>query len=146
MGNWRRVLIVGTCDQADVPNLKKALDFNMYATESVEFHPLISGGGICGLPLWAAEQIEAVGNLAERDYSEEQVAAALRYLSSIAPSLKVRVHVGGDYEHENCAYTVRLENGEVEILRPEIEKIPAIPDAQMAQQFEALLKQQRGMI
>lgn len=49
MGNWRRVEIVGTCDQSDVEPLRQALD---PGRNYENFHCLVSGG-LCGLKNWA---------------------------------------------------------------------------------------------
>lgn len=131
MGNWRRVKIVGTCDTRDVPALRKALD----PGEGFEnFHCLVSGG-VCGLPNWADTAIGAIGNLAERDYSIENVAAQLGELAKLAPSLALKIHCGSDYEASKCVATVTLNDGQVSIGDPEIDDVPEISEIQMQTQF-----------
>jgi hypothetical protein len=124
MGNWRRVQIVGTCDAKDVPSLREALTVGR---NFENFLCLSSTGGICGLPNWAAENIDVVGNLAERGYDEESVEEALVTLKVIAPSLAVRIHVGGENESADCIATVVLANGETRILPvPDIDSVPPL--------------------
>ena len=132
MGNWIRVKIEGTCDAADVAALMKALTLEK---DFSNFHCLISGG-IRGLPNWAAESIEAVGNLAESGYIEEDVADTLEELAEIAPSLHVRVHMGDDNEGSKCVATVRLREGKSYIVDPEIEEIPEIDQEQMLENLK----------
>jgi hypothetical protein len=85
------------------------------------------------------EKIDIVGNLAERDYSIEAVAKQLEKLAKIAPSLRVKIHCGGDYESTVCINTVILENGVVEIRQPEIECTGEISQGQIEAQFFDLL-------
>lgn len=133
MGNWQRVKIIGTCAAADVPALRQRLDLRDLRGDLGTFGPLSAAGGLCGLPLWAAEQIEAVGNMAERDYDAAAVGRHLRALATVAPSLAVKVHVGGDYESDTCVATVQLANGEVAILPAEVATIEEISEEQVAQ-------------
>ena len=138
MGNWRRVQIVGHCSRNDIIALSKALD---PGKDFENYHCLVNGG-LCGLPMWATESINAVGNLAERNYTPKDVAEQLKELALIAPSLSVKIHCGDNYESETCVSTVKLDDGKVEIMPPEIEKIPEIPEAQIAANFiEQLMAQ-----
>ena len=128
MGNWTRVKIEGTCSAKDVPALGEALD---PGKDWENFHCLVCGG-ICGLPNWASSQIDVVGNLAERDYNAESVAETLIELMKIAPTLSVKVHVGGDYESDECVATVTANNGTAKVGEPEVTKIPEL-DAEVMQ-------------
>lgn len=132
MGNWIRVKIEGNCDAADVVALRKALTLEK---DFSNFHCL-TNGGICGLPNWAAESIDAVGNLFERDYDEEDVADTLEELAEIAPSLNVRVHMGEDNEGNKCVATVGIRGGKSYIVEPEIEEIPEIDQEQMLENLK----------
>ena len=123
MGNWRRVKIEGTCDREHVEALREALTLR---DDLDNFHCLIHTCGIFGLPNWAALKIAAVGNLAERGYDEDSIAATLQELSTVAPSLKVCVHVGGDNEADDCVATVVLAEGAAEIIGPQIDTLPAV--------------------
>lgn len=132
MGNWRRVHIMGTCNKKDLESLRKALD---PGKDYDNFHCLVCGG-LAGLPNWAEENIDVIGNLAERDYNIQDVADQLKLLGGIAPSLIVDIHCGGDYEDEKCIKTVRLhKSGKVEILSPQIDNIATINDKQIKQQL-----------
>ena len=128
MGNWKRVEIIGTCDPSEVNALR--------AVVCVDFTDdrwtCISGSsGICGLPRWPNAQIRAVGNLGERDYSAASVADALNHYLRSAPSLDVRVHVGGDYESDECIATVRIDEGRYKVCKAEKETIPEIDPKQI---------------
>lgn len=128
MGNWRRVHIVGTCDAADVPKLREALK---PTPDYTNWHCLMNGG-LCGLPMWAAEKINAVGNLAERGYTPHSVADTLLRLLNIAPSLNVKVHCGDDYEADNCIKTVIASRAPVVVVAdPEVTTVGEIPEEQM---------------
>ena len=128
MGNWTTVHISGTCSKDDLPALKKAVNIGK---DWEKFHCLCNSRSLCGLNDWTAENISAIGNLAERDYGEDDVAEQLRELVKIAPSLKLKVHVGGDYESLDCVATINCAEGVVTIDDPEIKALPAISDAQM---------------
>lgn len=120
MGNWMKVKIEGSCKAEDVANLEKAID----PGEGFEnFHCLSSTKGILSLPMWATEKISAVGNLAERDYTVEDVANQLKELAKVAPSLAVQIHCGGDFESPDCVATITLDEGNISTGDPEIETI-----------------------
>lgn len=144
MGDWRRVHLVGTCDPADVPALRENIAFDLSAEDLSNFHSLSSGGGIAGLPIWAAPTINAVGNLAERNYDAEDVRNALERLAKIAPSLTVKAHLGDHYEADECVDTITLEGGKASVGPPEVESIPDIPESQMMANFERQMREQRG--
>lgn len=127
MGNWTRVQLTGTCDQSEVPTLRAALD---PGKNYENFHPLVCGG-VCGLPNWAAESINATGNLAERDYGVSDVERTLSELAIKCPSLAVKAHVGGDNESDECVGTVTLANGIATAGPAEIDSIPEINQADM---------------
>lgn len=138
MGNWIRVKIEGNCDAADVAALQKALTLE---EDFSNFHCLINGG-IYGLPNWAAESIDAVGNLFERDYDAEDVAYTLEQLAKVAPSLNVSVHVGGGRQSKICVATVVLQEGKVNIAEPEIEEIPEIDEEQLSKHLRQAIMTQ----
>lgn len=142
MGNWRTVQIVGTCDPADVPALHRALEPGPnYDT----FHPLVCGG-LMGLQNWAAPVIDQIGNLAERDYRVDDVAATLADLAKVAPSLAMKIHCGGDNEARTVVATVTLAGGRTTIGRPELAVIPERPvtQAQMIDRINEQARRQRG--
>lgn len=119
MGNWRAVQIEGTCDAGEVAALKQylAVDFDDH-----RWGPLHNGGA-GGLPNWAAEKIDACGNLGERDYSVEAVRDELLKMCGVAPSLCVRVHCGGDHEDTACIATASISRGYAVVLKPGIETV-----------------------
>ena len=132
---WRRVEIIGRCNQTDVPSLEAAL---RPGESNSNFHPLCSEGKEGGLPNWAREQIHAIGSLAERGYSLEDVADALKELCRKAPTLEVAIHVGDWDKSTKCVGTVvglGAANGQepkVKVLPPQVEVICALPNENLA--------------
>lgn len=132
MGNWRTVYITGTCPEDEVQRLTDAL----YGGSGYEnFGPLcwMDNPGLCGLGKWPAAKIMRVGNLAERDYSVDQVAEHLTKAVELsnATGLDIKIHCGDDNEKDNCIATIVCKDGKVETFKPEIETIPDIPDKQI---------------
>lgn len=140
MGNWRTVHIVGTCDETDVPALRKAITL----TPGFErFHCLLGGLGLMALPIWAESKIDAIGNVAERDYEPEDVRKELEALSVVAPSLAVKVHCGADYEDQKCIATVTLAAGKASVGEPEVEAVGEVPASQVLMHYAQIRNQQR---
>lgn len=145
MGNWRRARIVGECPADQVDALANAIRFDLYNDKPDQhFGPLTSTGGIAGLPCWAAVHIEAVGNLAERGYDADSVAEELEHLRTIAPGLKVLVHVGGDNESEECVATVDAFADTITVGEPQVKTIEAPTASQMENNLLASLARQMG--
>lgn len=136
MGIWKRASIVGTCAAAEVPALRKALVYDRNTLAG--FHCLCNGG-IAGLPNWAAESINATGNLAESGYDADSVAETLEDLAKVAPSLTVKVHVGKDGEVDECEATVTLAGGKATVSEPEVAKLDQISEHQMRRNMIAQL-------
>jgi hypothetical protein len=128
MGDWRKVHIEGTCGDGDVPALRTALD---PGRDYENFHCLVCGG-VSGLPNWAAEKIYTTGNLAERNYDEHSVAEQLVKLVKVAPSLRIKIYVGGENESDECVATVVLDDDGVRVCKPQMETLPPIKREQMA--------------
>lgn len=127
MGNWRTVTITGSIDAADVPAARAFVELGDRPVDWDRFHCLCwTGPSLCGLGRWIPKdggQIDAVGNLAERDYGVEEVAETLRNLVAVAPSLDVKVHCGGDWENTTCVATVTAREGQVTISDPEVAEV-----------------------
>lgn len=128
MGNWRTVEMHGACPADQVESLRKYItlpprveDWNSDFQEG----PLsFMGISLCGLGDWPAEAINAYGNLFERDYAVEDVAAHLmRIVDNAAPGLTLTVHCGGDNESKECIATIEVADGEVEICAPKRERL-----------------------
>jgi hypothetical protein len=121
VGNWRTVNIVGTIAP---PDLAAARGFVNTGEDYSRFHPLCNHGfSICGLGDWVREDVLACGNLSERDYSIEDVAGTLRQMASVVPSLRLKVHCGGDYESTVCVATVTVAEGVVTVGAPEVAQL-----------------------
>jgi hypothetical protein len=137
MGNWRRVRIVGTCHRKDVDGVRTALTLR---SDYSNFHCLVCTGSICGLPNWGRENIDVVGNLAERDYDADSVAEALQEIVDHHPTLDVRIHVGDENEGSRCVATVYVDDIGVQVGVPEIQSIPEVSDSQMAGSLASQLR------
>lgn len=120
MSEWRRVQIVGTCANEHVPALREHLAADIMDKRWGCLH----NGGIVGLPNWAGPDFNAVGNLGERGYDEQSVAAALRECQKVAPSLSCSVHVGEVGEGDTCVASVFCVAGRVMVDRPLVATIP----------------------
>lgn len=124
MGNWRTVEITGTMSAADAEALTALLDRGPgydwpgwrepYACLSFSR----ARPGLCGIGAWPAVKTSRCGNLAERDYSVEDVRAALESLVTVAPSMLLTVHCGGEYESDECVATVLAGEGLVRTREP----------------------------
>jgi len=134
MGNWRTVNITGTIAEAEVGPLRDRLAYSYDTPGGFDnFGPLSfcrERPSLCGLGNWVRPQVSAIGNLAERDYSPEDVRAELERLLEIAPSMMLTVHCGADYESDECVATIRTGEGLAVLLPPEVAKIAEIPDEQ----------------
>lgn len=143
MGNWRTVHIDGTIDHEQVDAARKACLHNWESdADDQPYHALSYGEqpSLCGLHEWPSARINAVGNCAERDFSVEDVAEALRIVQQAAPSLRVKVHCGGDYEDKTCVATINVTETGVSVDPPEVSEIPEISQAQiMGRLFAALI-------
>ncbi len=147
MGNWRTVKLEGTCDARHVAALREVIDLSGRDYDNPDrshrYGPWAFGGGICGLPLWAAEEINATGNVYERGFSLEDIRSHLDKLAFVAPSLKLKVHCGGDYEDKKCIATiVCAPQLNTHIAKPEIETIPEIDEQQMEHNLMTQLRRQ----
>ncbi len=124
MGDWMTVNIIGTIDAADAP---AAVAFVETGQDWDRFHCLsFAVPSLCGLGRWMPEgggDINAVGNLSERNYDVSSVASTLRDLVAVAPSLRLKVHCGGEYESTDCVATVTVEDQVVTVGGPEVAKV-----------------------
>lgn len=126
MGNWTTVNIEGTCPYNELSNLKEFVNSYAYTDNFQKFHCLCNTKGLSGIGDWAKENIQAVGNLAERDYGAEDVAQELTKIGELCPNADIKIHIGGDYESLDCVNTVHLQKGKVEINPPDKKKLSEI--------------------
>jgi hypothetical protein len=154
MGNWRTVHITGTCNRDDLPDLRALVTEPDYmAPEYDHWYRLhyedvgclsfsATSPSLAGLNNWPAERIDIIGNLHERDLSVQDVEDAVAACLKVAPSLRLLVDCGGDYESSECVATVAVDEdgSQVRTLPPRVETLPEIPQGQM---MAALMKQLR---
>ena len=134
MGNWRTVNITGTIAADQVGPLRRHLTANyddLNADAWTNFGPPTIVKSMAGLNDWTAEKVDARGNLAERDYTPEDVAGHLRALVSVAPSMALSVHCGGDYEDDRCVATVTVRDGVVEVQAPQVDAVSGPRESDM---------------
>jgi hypothetical protein len=136
MDNWRTVNITGTMTEEDATALREYLGYSYDRDDPAmeRFGPLSFSRekpSLCGLNRWPAAKVSAIGNIAERDYSPRDVARHLRKLVTIAPSMNLVIHCGGDWESARCIATIRVANGLVVMMKqPEVAQIDGISDEQ----------------
>jgi hypothetical protein len=140
MGNWRTVNVTGTMSAAGAAALRAWLGYTYEPGDAAldHFGPLsfsLDSPSLCGLGDWPAEQVSRCGNLAERDYSVQDVADELRKLVHIAPSMLLKVHCGGEYESGECVATISVGEGVVAIGGPERETVDGPSEAQILGNF-----------
>jgi len=141
MGNWRTVNMTGTMSEQDAAALREYLGYPGYWHRDQDDHPAHQHFGplsfcrdqpsLCGINDWPAAVVNRAGNLAERDFDVEDVAATLRELLAIAGTMMLKVHCGGDYESLECVATISVGEGLVAIGKPEVELLAEIPDGQV---------------
>lgn len=83
-----------------------------------------------GINDWPAPEVNRAGNLAERDYDPDDVAAQLRELLAVAGTMLLTVHCGGDWESLDCVATIRVGEGLVAIGKPAVERIRPMSEEQ----------------
>lgn len=135
MGNWRTVNIQGTIDPKHIGVLKNTLNIDIdNDDENFDWDPLCYSArhpSLCGLNEWIErEQISAIGNLFERDFSVEDVADHCRELIKVAPSLNILIHCGGEYEDLDCVNTIVVKGGGVFIDPPHVQRLMEQPAGQ----------------
>ena len=133
MGNWRTVNITGSMDPREA---KDMIDFLTYGDNwskwDTDAAPLLINESLCGLNQWVSDNgtIDAIGNLAERDFDNGDIEKALIYLAQKYPSMKLTLHSGSNWEELQCTATFHVEGGVVRRCEPEVEMIHAIPEGQ----------------
>ena len=129
MGNWRTVHIHGRVDEKDVDKLRGVLYCAKETEDSWDYLPLAwhENHSICGINDWVGNgTINVVGNLNEKDVTNEEVVAHCFTIANMFPSASFKIDMGGNYENLDCVATVIVENGTARIVAAEVEKIPDI--------------------
>lgn len=129
MGNWRTVNITGRMDPDEAKNLIAELSGESNRTPA---KCLSMGHSLCGLNQWVTDDgfIDAIGNLAEHDFDNDDIEKALAYLADKYHSLQLTLHSGSDWEKLECTATFHVTNGKVERCEPEVKTIHGIPQGQ----------------
>jgi hypothetical protein len=143
MGNWRTVRIIGECGLRDVPALRDVTYISDVMDDDKPWLALCGGNGLCSLGDWASTKIDVGGNCFERDYSIEDIADHLRQIAAAAPSARLKVHCGDDWESETCIATVVLDDAGVRVEDPEVPEVEGVDGDQMIGRLHAQLGQRR---
>lgn len=137
MGNWRTVNIEGTVSKEEARGMIEFLrdddDKDWGSPWETSAAPFVMNRSMCGLNQWVKEDgtINAIGNLSERDFDNDDIEYALQYLASMFPSLSITLHSGSDYESLQCSATFHVHEGKVERCEPEVDVIKEIPSSQI---------------
>lgn len=126
MGNWRTVDILGRMDPVEAADMVEYLTYeNDWSKWDSPAACLLMGKSICGLNQWVRNDgvIDVVGNLAERDFDNDDIEDALKYLANKYPSMELTLHSGSDWESLACSATFKVKNGTVTRCEPEIAEI-----------------------
>lgn len=139
MGNWRTVEINGRIDKANAASLRQYLvDARLARSddEKWDVFPLCVGEGFAGLWDWVQPngKIKAIGNLAERDFDNDDIEKALITIAKRFPTLVLTLHSGDDYESRKCTATFLVDNGKCVRCKPKKKKIRAITMRTMIRQ------------
>lgn len=144
MGNWRTVMIVGTCPQDQVDPLRDKLRFSVdsdgWGGLLEEAECLWVSAGLCGLGEWPEARMNVGGNLFERDYGVDDVRRALDACAAAAPGLDVKVHCGDDWESSKCIATVTKQPGSAAVVGD-----PEVPEVFGASEESIRLRMQSHM-
>lgn len=142
MGNWRTVNITGHIGSEEIDAARELLSRTAHYDpwirddESEEMDALYCmafGEGICGLHDWIRPdgEINAVGNLHERDFDNDDIEKALSILAKKFPTLELTLHSGDDWESLHCTATFHVKDGECKRCPPEIEELSEISSESM---------------
>ena len=135
MGNWRTVNMMGAIPLRHIESMK---EYFVCGDSYDNFNCLSIAGGLCGLN-WISPQVSAIGNLAERDYTPNDVVDILMLIAEKWPGVELKIHCGDDWEKLNCIATVILKDGKVKKLEPQVKEIMGIPHNQVAGNFISAL-------
>lgn len=135
MGNWRTVNIRGHMNVDEAKDAIKLLGkdkvkvWELYESIEQNFDCLLFSDSLCGLNQWIKEDgtIDAIGNLYERDFDNDDIEMALNFLAKRYPSIELTLNSGSDWENLVCSATFHVKNGVVERCAPEVNEIHGIP-------------------
>lgn len=147
MGNWRTVNIKGKVNPDEAKRMIEDLTivYN-FGDEECDFESKIfcclsMSNSLCGLNQWVQPNgdIDAIGNLFERDFDNDDIENTLKMLVKLYPSLELTLHSGSDYESLECSATFHAGNGEVNRCEPEVEKIKGLDKIDIRKRFLEIL-------
>jgi len=132
MGNWRTVMILGEIPEKYLKEMKAYFTYDYMKDENVgEWNCLSITEGIAGLGNWIQRSPNAVGNLAERDYSVDSVKDVMKMIGEKWPDVKLTIHCGGESESDTVVNTLELKDGKVKKMKPKIETLPGMNEELM---------------
>lgn len=131
MGNWRTVDIRGRMNPVEAGEMIEELTYgDDWLKCDTDAECLLMGRSMCGLNQWVNNDgtIDTVGNLAERDFDNDDIEKALAFLASKYPTMELTLHSGSDWESTVCSATFHVKDGKVERCEPEVANIREISD------------------
>lgn len=145
MGNWRTVNISGhisTDEASDIRRLLKGMEFDDEAQAPYSLDAFRMTESVCGIGEWVSPlgEIQVCGNLSERDYDNDDIEEALKFLAAKYKSLSLTLHSGSNYEGLTCSATFHVENGEVRRCAPEVKEIMGISTELMRARMMNMLR------
>lgn len=148
MGNWRTVNVIGNVSEEEAIPMRQILASKNNWDENIDYNSLPPidcfkfVDSLCGLDEWVKPNgnINAIGNLAERDYDNDDIEKALKYLAEKFPSLELTLHSGSDYEDLTCSATFIVKDGKVIKEKPQIEKLQEINQDMMFGRMMRMLR------
>lgn len=132
MGNWRTVNISGFMDANEAKEMRQLLNEDLECENwDCGLSCLRFTHSLCGLGEWVFEEgtIHGIGNLAERDFDNDDIEKELKFLASKYHSINLTLHSGSDYENLTCSATFHVKDGTVQRCEPEVRMIEKIPQS-----------------
>jgi hypothetical protein len=136
MGNWRTVNMEGRVSREQAADMIKYLtidhsDFtdeewdalNDFPIEYFQMHR-----SLCGINQWVGEDgaINKKGNLSAKSPSEDDVLRELQHLAQKYDTLEMLLHMGGNYESEECVSSFIAKGGRVEQVKPLVDTVECV--------------------
>jgi hypothetical protein len=147
MGDWRSVNIKGkVTDKEKVKEIRDYLKYNSktYGSKAEKdgIYYLQFGEGLCGLNEWIDYDgnIDALGNVFERDCENSDLLKELTILAEKYPCIDLVLHSGDNYESLICTASFVVKDGIVKQEPPMIDELEKMSNDKMqANLYKALL-------
>jgi hypothetical protein len=112
MGNWRRVHICGTIPVTY--DLDEIYTYLNTSHDEIQYF-VADGQGLCGINNWvSSHEVDVIGNIGKCDDSgmEDIVSAEMTHLLKRFPGISLTIHLGANYEEDECTATFKVSDGQ----------------------------------